>query len=122
MPKLSTRASQEARFASCRSMGHEWHHQPAIGADDEANEWGRPFGGTTSAVGLPSVCAMCGTERMRWVLRSGEVMSPRYRHPDGYARHGDDRMTLAEWRQTHITTLFPDFIAKPKAKAVAVAS
>lgn len=92
-------------------MGHQWAHEAALGVDDQDGYgWSRPFGGTAAAVGLPSTCSMCGTERIRWVLRSGEVMPPRYRHPDGYARHGDDRLTLAEWRQTHISTLFPDFI------------
>ena len=123
MAQRPTNLPQEARFAACRSMGHEWHHQPALGIDDSAAEgWSKPFGGTSSAVGLGSVCSMCGTERLRWVLRSGEYLPWRYRHPDGYATHGDDRMTLSEWRQTHITTLFPDFLAKPKRGKLAVAS
>lgn len=111
MAKPAPRMEQEARFASCRSMGHEWHHQPPLGVDsEEAYGWSRPFSGTAAAVGLRSVCSMCGMERMRWVLRSGEVMPARYRQPEGYARHGDDRLTLAEWRQTHVASLFPDFI------------
>lgn len=119
VPKLP----REARFAACRSMGHEWHHQPPIGIDDsEAGGWTRPFGGTAAAIGLGSTCSMCGSERLRWVLRSGEMMPYRYRHPDGYARHGDERMTLSEWRQTHITTLFPDFLQKPKARKLAAVS
>lgn len=123
MARKSNSMPQEARFAACRSMGHEWHHQPPIGVDDsESAGWSKPFGGTSSAVGLGSVCSMCGTERLRWVLRSGEYLPWRYRHPDGYATHGDERMTLSEWRTTHISTLFPDFLAKPKARKLAVAS
>jgi hypothetical protein len=96
-------------------MGHEWHHQPPIGVDSETHGWTKPHSGTSSAIGLGSVCAMCGMERIRWVLRSGEVLPARYRPPEGYARHGDDRLTVGEWRQTHIATLFPDFLVKPKA-------
>lgn len=101
-------------------MGHEWHHQPPIGVDDE-HAWAKPYGSTASAVGLSSVCSMCGSERLRWVLRSGEYLPWRYRHPEGYSTTGDERMTLGEWRTTHISTLFPDFLTKPK-RALRVAS
>jgi hypothetical protein len=128
MARLPTKLPQEARFATCRSMGHEWHHQPPIGVDGETNGWAKPFGGSMSAVGLGSMCGMCGSERLRWILRSGEMLPYRYRHPDGYATHGDERMTLSEWRTTHISSLFPNFLAKraqPKlvtASSIAVAS
>lgn len=99
---------RESRFASCRSMGHEWTHRQAVGTDDTADGFKRPFGASTGMVGLPSHCQTCGTHRMRWVTRSGEVVT-RYEHPDGYSRHGDDRLRPQEWRSMYVETLFAAF-------------
>lgn len=102
------RLDLDTRFASCRSMGHEWHHSGPIGVDDTSDTFRRPFGASTGMVGLPSACEMCGTSRMRWVTRSGEVVT-RYEYPEGYSRHGDDRLTVREWRSTYVSTLFDQF-------------
>lgn len=113
----------ELRFAACRSMGHEWHHESPIGSDDSntLNErgWRAPFGGSFGMVGFPSTCSGCGTERMRWISRSGESLM-RYQHPDGYERHGDERLTATEWRKTYVASVFESFVdpyIKQPAKA-----
>lgn len=102
----------ELAFASCRSMGHEWHHAKAIGSDDYGTLRERgfsvPFGGTYGMVGFPSTCTMCGTERVRWITRSGES-HVRYHHPQGYDRHGDDRLTPTEWRRAYVSSVFEGF-------------
>lgn len=66
-------------------------------------------------VGFPSICTNCGKERIRWITRSGETI-PRYIDPEGYARHGEERLTAAEWRQTFVASVFEDFLEKPKRK------
>jgi len=100
------------RFALCRSMGHEWHHGRPVGIDDPDAPVARPYGMSTGMVGLPSTCGECAMERVRWVTRSGEVVT-RYRQPDGYARHGDDRLAPQEWRRLHVASLF-DEVAAPR--------
>jgi hypothetical protein len=97
-----------ARFAQCRSMGHSWRHHKAIGSDDPSGTFRAPFGGLTGMIGLPSDCSVCGTERMRWVTRSGESIV-RYEHPDGYSQHGEERQTASEWRRTFVSAVFDDF-------------
>lgn len=67
-----------------------------------------PFGGSYGMVGLPSTCAQCGTERLRWITRSGESIV-RYHHPDGYARHGDERLSPSQWRMTYVASIFSEF-------------
>jgi hypothetical protein len=89
-------------------MGHEWHHRPTIGSDDPSGTFRAPFGGLYGMIGLPSQCAVCGTERMRWVSRSGESMV-RYEHPEGYSQHGDEKRTASEWRRTFVAAVFDDF-------------
>lgn len=109
--------AQGVAFAMCRSMGHEWHHQPAIGSDDAQQQGFRvPFGGSYGMVGLPSTCHQCGTERMRWISRTGES-HVRYHHPDGYAQHGDDKLTPTQWRMAYVSTIFDSFITPRKATA-----
>jgi len=99
---------QERAFASCRSMGHEWHHQNPIGVDDTSDHYRRPFGGSTGMVGMPSHCSMCGMDRVRWITRSGEVIT-RYEAPTGYSRHGEDKLSPQEWRSAYVSELFNDF-------------
>ena len=95
------------RYATCRSMGHEWHHGDPIGIDDE-HRYPRPFGAGTGMLGLPSHCRMCTMDRLRWLTRSGDVVV-RYYPPEGYSRHGDDRLTPQQWRSTYVETLFTQF-------------
>jgi hypothetical protein len=99
----------EQRFAECRAMGHTWRHRPPIGIDD-ATGYRRPFGLSTGMVGFPSHCPTCTTTRLRWVTRSGEVVT-RYEHPDGYSRHGDDRLTSGEWRRSYVSSIFDGFLS-----------
>lgn len=90
-------------------MGHEWHHEPPVGSDDALTQGYRvPFGGSYGMVGIPSTCRQCGTERMRWLTRTGESRM-RYAHPDGYARHGDERLSASQWRMTYVATIFDTF-------------
>lgn len=86
-------------FVQCRSLGHEWRHRVAIDPEEP-----QPFG-ARGMKGTRSVCEMCGTVRTKWISRIGEVMT-RYRHPDGYRQKGEDRLTMAEWRQVYVRMLY----------------
>ena len=97
----------DRRFAQCRSMGHEWHHAAPVGSDN-AGRFRVPFGMSTGMLGFPSTCTVCGTERMRWLTRSGDYVV-RYEHPEGYSRHGEERMSPLDWRRTFVTAVFDDF-------------
>lgn len=112
---IPMKAPREQRYAACRSMGHEWHHGRALGIDDEARaNIRRPFGYLTGMVGFPSTCTVCGMERVKWITRSGEVIT-RYEQPEGYARHGDERQSLAEWRSSFVSSVFSDFTIDAQA-------
>lgn len=89
-------------------MGHTWRHRPPIGIDDDTKHR-RPFGLSTGMVGFPSNCSTCGTTRLRWITRSG-LVEVRYEHPDGYSRHGDDRLSPSEWRRSYVGHVFADFL------------
>lgn len=93
-------------FAECRSLGHEWHKGKPIGSDDAVK--GKPFGYGTGMIGIPSHCPNCGTAKVRWITRSGESVT-RYEYPDGYSRHGDERLSVQEWRHEYVTTIFAQF-------------
>ena len=108
------RAEQLAQFAQCRSMGHEWKHHSAVGSDDSLEHFRAPFGGSTGMVGMPSTCNQCGTERMRWLTRSGESLM-RYHHPDGYSQHGDEKLSPLQWRRTFVAHIFDEFESKQLA-------
>ena len=98
------RPADPMAYAQCRSMGHEWRHRGTANEHDHA-----PFS-MFGAVGLVSQCSDCKTRRVKWVTRSGEVIT-RYEHPDGYSLHGDERMTTREWRSSFVTRYF-----EPEAK------
>jgi hypothetical protein len=90
-------------FAVCRSLGHDWHHLGAVAESDGYSPpslWGRAGG-----VGYRSVCRHCGTERIKWITRSGMLAPSTYRYPDGYSRHGEERLSTQAWRRTWIVTL-----------------
>ena len=108
----------DLRFAPCRSMGHEWHHGRPFGVDDESPDVPRPYGYSTGMVGLPSSCGQCGMERVRWVTRSGEVIT-RYRPPEGYSRHGEDRLSAQEWRRLHVAAIFEPVQTKRRRRRAA---
>lgn len=98
---------QDTRFAMCRAMGHSWHHNKPVGSDDDSG-FRAPFGGLTGMIGYPSTCGNCGTRRMRWITRSGESFV-RYLHPEGYAKHGEERLSPVEWRRQFVATVFDSF-------------
>ena len=80
-------------------LGHEWHH---IGRAEESDITSARWG----MIGWVSSCSHCGMRRVRWFTRSGLVASaPTYTAPEGYSRHGDDRLTLQEWRGVWIQAL-----------------
>jgi hypothetical protein len=91
--------STERAFAECRSLGHEWRKGKPIGSDDGIN-WG--------SIGIPSHCDNCGTSKVRWMTRSGESKT-RYEYPDGYSRHGDEVLSVKEWRHEYIESVFASF-------------
>jgi len=98
-----------ADFAQCRSMGHEWRHKGKYGSDDPAPDGiPRPFGWRSGCIGIASQCHACTTHRVKWITRSGEVMT-RYKHPDGYSQHGEDRLTAQGWRRTYVANIFEEF-------------
>lgn len=101
------RPADPHRFAQCRAMGHEWRHKGTVGADGHAP---LKFYG---AAGLVSVCTDCKTRRVKWMTRSGEVIT-RYEHPDGYSLHGDDKLTTKQWRSSFVTTLFNAIPTQPQ--------
>lgn len=103
-------------------MGHSWKHRKPVGVDDTLDGFRRPFGMSTGMVGFVSVCGVCGTARVRWVTRSGEVVT-RYDHPDGYSRHGDERLSASEWRRSYVGSVFADYLdhSAPAATPRAVA-
>jgi hypothetical protein len=106
---MTPRRDLALRFEECRAMGHSWRHRPPIGIDD-ASTYRRPFGLETGMVGFPSACPTCGTIRLRWITRSGEVVV-RYEHPDGYSRHGDERLSSGEWRRAYVGHIFDGFLS-----------
>lgn len=101
--------AQAMAFAECRALGHSWKHRGTFGTDDQPTDkrFSRPFGLSTGMVGYHSRCPVCRTDRVKWITRSGEVVS-RYYHPDGYSQHGDDRLTARGWRSTFVATLFDE--------------
>jgi hypothetical protein len=94
------RQADPLRFAQCRSLGHEWRHKGVMQDNSKA-----PFGVEFGTVGLRSQCADCKTDRVKWVTRSGEVIT-RYDYPDGYSRHGEERLTSREWRSNFVVRIF----------------
>lgn len=94
---VAERRSDPLRFAQCRSLGHEWRHKGTV--DGGATQWG--------SIGLRSQCSDCKTERTKWVTRSGEV-NTRYEYPDGYSRHGEERISPQQWRSSFVLTLFDE--------------
>ena len=85
-------------FTECRAEGHSWKHQQrAINS-----------GIATGVIGLVSDCTVCGMERTRWVTRSGKVVPPSYKAPEGYRTSGDSRRTAQEWRRTYVAHLFEE--------------
>lgn len=92
-------------FAECRALGHSWRHKRSFGIDETPKGLKRPFGGLYGMVGRLSICSVCKCERIKWITRSGEVVN-RYEHPEGYSRHGDERLSAAGWRRSFVAELF----------------
>lgn len=109
--KRFTSPTEPVRFAQCRSMGHEWHHNPPVGSDENETSFRVPFAGAVGMVGIHSVCNQCRSQRMRWVTRAGESIM-RYDHPEGYEQHGEDRLSPMEWRVTFVASVFETFNAR----------
>jgi len=102
-PPPPAQAPAGYRYSECRSLGHEWRHKGIIGGDHKTHR--PPFSMSTGVVGYLSQCTDCKAERVKWITRSGEVIS-RYDHPDGYSRHGDERLTSREWRSSFVASVF----------------
>lgn len=100
--------TENLAFAECRSLGHEWRKMKPLGVDDTREGMSRPYGFSTGSIGIPSHCPNCGTNKVRWMTRSGESQT-RYEYPEGYSRHGEDRLTAQEWRHTYVETIFAQF-------------
>lgn len=106
----------ELAFAECRSLGHEWRKGKPLGSGDSFGGMNAPYSMATGSVGIPSHCPNCGTNKVRWITRSGESVT-RYEYPDGYSRHGDEVMTAQEWRHSYVETIFQQFEKSAKRKA-----
>lgn len=98
--------ARERAFAECRSLGHEWHKGKPIGSD--GGRRGTPYGLGEGMIGIPSHCPNCGTEKVRWITRSG-VSTTRYDYPEGYSRHGEERISVQEWREGYVSLIFAQF-------------
>lgn len=85
-------ATQSDTYKQCRSLGHEWKH---FGAELHGDR-----------ICQKSKCTDCGMEREKWISRAGWLLGNRYTPPDGYARHGDDRLAPQEWRTMYVQSLF----------------
>lgn len=106
------RKGDPTAFAQCRTLGHEWRHKGAVSESQDGVRI--PIGITFGTVGLRSMCSDCKTERIKWVSRSGEVVT-RYRYPDGYSLHGDDRLSPQRWRSVFVSRLFDSGLAAANA-------
>jgi len=104
-PKSRAATDDQAKaYARCRTLGHRW--------DDVG--WADPLRTPPMGVshwharGWVSRCSNCGCERTKWLTRYGTTTLNTYRHPDGYLRHGDDKLTNPEWRRTWMVTMLGD--------------
>jgi hypothetical protein len=98
-------ASDVARFAECRALGHMWAH---IGRPLTTEELGfkEPLGIEWGSVAFRSTCGHCGTTRTKWIGRSGTLYPARYTYPDGYERRGEEeRMTQGDWRKAWVVNV-----------------
>lgn len=114
------------QWAQCRpgALGHEWKHDRKP-MDPELNRHGyRPPGWMSyQSVGFRSTCNFCHTVKVKWIdLRTKEVSSPRYYHPEGYARRGDEALDMAEWRSVWLVSTIPMGFEQELAKREAEAS
>jgi hypothetical protein len=103
--------SQQEKIAECHSFGHEWRKLAILGIDDSDPTIKRPFGAETGMIGLPYVCVVCTSRKVRWVTRSGESIN-RYEYCEGYAFRtalGDTVLTPSEWRRDYVATIFKSF-------------
>lgn len=89
-------------FKQCRSLGHEWKH---LGAENHGDR-----------VCQHSRCSDCGTQREKWIARSGMLLPSRYIYPDGYSQHGEERLPQHEWRSLYVAALFPTESSNGKQK------
>jgi hypothetical protein len=102
VPEAPPPAVAPLRFAECRALCHEWHHQRRPLTDEETG-FRRPMGVEYNALGYLSTCAVCGTTRTKWLGRSGSLGVTVYRYPEGYQRRGEDeRVSPTEWRQAWV--------------------
>lgn len=93
-PRLVPGLDLDARYAICRSHGHSWVH---VGRATEAD---RVPTSAPVVLGWVSSCSNCGMRRIRWLSSSGQMAAPaRYERPEGYSRHGEERLSITEWRQ-----------------------
>jgi hypothetical protein len=100
------------QWAQCRpgALGHEWKHDRKP-LDPELNRHGYrpPAWMNYQSVGFRSTCNFCHTTKVKWIdLRTKEVSSPRYYHPEGYARRGEEALDMTEWRNVWLVTTMAD--------------
>jgi len=100
--KLKPATDENARkYAPCRVLGHAWRHVGRADGEGDATP-----SGAYGSIGWVSTCSECGMRRVRWFARSGMVAAPpSYRPPEGCSRHGDDRLTMQQWRRTWVNVL-----------------
>jgi hypothetical protein len=89
-------------YSECRSLGHSWRHAGWVGPDAR-----RPLG-QYNTYAYVSICAHCNTRRTKWVSRYGNRGQVTYEYPEGYARRGDERLSLQQWRRTWIVAMLGD--------------
>ncbi len=103
-------------YLDCHADGHQWHHEEGVVDPLDAEPGLRaPYGAL--ARGRRSFCQSCGCERIRWYMRSGEVV-PKYKHPEGYLHkkreeNDEPAPSKLQWRQQLVATLFEDELPRP---------
>ncbi len=108
MLKLATTSSDSGlRWAQCRSLGHKWDHKGILRDSDKLG-YSKPWSVEAGAVPVRSVCDYCGTERVKWMTRSGMAWPGRYTYPDDYSRTGENKLSNQEWRHEWVVSMLGD--------------
>jgi hypothetical protein len=86
----------EYAYDTCRSDGHSWAHAKKLTK--------HPF--FTTIFGRRSTCRECGSKRIRWTYKNGELHSRQYDYAPGYQLGKmDNKPSLQVWRRVYMETL-----------------
>jgi hypothetical protein len=77
-------AAIDPDHVQCRDTGHTWSRHNARWIDAD-NCWEQTL-----------KCRQCGSERVRWLSRSGAILSGRYEYTPGYTIKGVGRLSSSD--------------------------